>query len=51
MVFALKTLPMCWKTTGPKDTPMPFAIRTLRHGIEPAAKDNEYTGKPLKQIH
>jgi hypothetical protein len=49
MVFAFKTLPMWWRATRPQEAAIPFAIRTLRHGTEPAAKYNEYTGAPLKQ--
>jgi hypothetical protein len=48
MVFAFKTLPMWWKAVGPKDTPMPFAVRSLRHGAESPAQYNEYNGAPLK---
>jgi len=48
MVFAFKTLPMWWKATGGKDAPMPFALRTLRHGTVPPAYFNEYNGAPLK---
>ena len=49
MVFAFKTLPMWWKATGPANAPMPFALRTLRHGSAPAQQFNEHTGAPLKQ--
>jgi len=49
MVFAFKTLPMWWRAMKPQEAPIPFAIRTLGHGNEPAAKYNEYTGAPLKQ--
>lgn len=48
MVFAFKTLPMWWKAVGPKDTPMPFAVRSLRHGGESPAQYNECNGAPLK---
>lgn len=48
MVFTFKTLPMWWKATGGKDAPMPFALRTLRHGAEAPALFNEYNGAPLK---
>lgn len=48
MVFAFKTLPMWWRAVGPKDTPMPFALRTLRHGGPMPAQFNEYTGAPLE---
>ena len=48
MVFAFKTLPMWWKAVGPKDTPMPFAVRSLRHGTESPTQYNEYNGAPLK---
>jgi hypothetical protein len=49
MVFAFKTLPMWWKATGPVGAPMPFALRTLRHGSEAPAQYNEYNGAPLKK--
>jgi len=48
MVFAFKTLPMWWKAVGPKDTPMPFAVRSLRHGADAPVRYNEYNGAPLK---
>jgi hypothetical protein len=48
MVFTFKTLPMWWKAVGGKDAPMPFALRTLRHGTEIPAQYNEYNGAPLK---
>jgi hypothetical protein len=48
MVFAFKTLPMWWKAMGPANTPMPFALRTLRHGSPQPQRVNEYTGAPLK---
>jgi hypothetical protein len=48
MVFAFKTLPAWWKATGPKDAPMPFALRSLNHGAQPAARYNQYSGAPLK---
>jgi len=48
MVFAFKTLPMWWKAVGPKDAPMPFALRMLRHGGEIPAQYNEYNGAHLK---
>jgi hypothetical protein len=48
MVFAFKTLPMWWRATGVKDAPMPFALRTLRHGTVAPAQFNEYTGAPLQ---
>lgn len=48
MVFAFKTLPMWWKATGPKNLPMPFTLRELRHGSLEPKRFNEYTGAPLK---
>jgi hypothetical protein len=48
MVFAFKTLPMWWKATGPKEVPMPFAVRTLRHGADTPKQFNEYSGAPLQ---
>jgi hypothetical protein len=50
MVFTFKSLPMWWKATGPKDAPMPFAVRTLRHGAETPAQFNEYSGAPLEAM-
>ena len=47
MVFAFKSLPMWWKATGPAETPMPFAVRSLRHGTPTPAHFNEYSGAPL----